>query len=84
MTLYLAELTFFAGGLIRGIRAVRSIITFQEAVNAAAITAAELRGITGGRAYCWGDQHTGGGEERCLRRCQDKPRDFLFYPYPPD
>lgn len=42
---------FFTDGLIRGIRAVRSAIAFQEAVNAAAIATVELSGVTGARAH---------------------------------
>lgn len=47
----LPGLTFFTGGLIRGVGAVGSVVTLQEAVDAAAIAAAELGGVTGARAH---------------------------------
>lgn len=47
----LPGLTFLTGGLVGGIGAVGSVITLQEAVNATAVAAAELGGVTGARAH---------------------------------
>lgn len=54
LPLHIPGLTFFTGGLIGGVRAVGSVITLQEAVDAAAIATAELGGMTSARAYCMG------------------------------
>lgn len=48
------QLTFITGGFIRAVRAVRGIITLQEAVDTAAIAAAELRGVAAARAHWMG------------------------------
>lgn len=61
--LHLPGLTFFTGGLVGGVRAVRSAITLQEAVDAAAIAAVKLGGVTGARAH-WIGQDGVGGEVR--------------------
>ena len=53
-------LTFLTGSLVRGVRAVGSVITFQEAVDAAAITTAELAGVAAARTH-WGGVRPGGG-----------------------
>lgn len=61
--LYPPGLTFFTGSLVGGVGAVGGVVTLQETVDAAAIAAAELGGLTGARAH-W----TGGGEVRLKQR----------------
>lgn len=63
----LPGLTFLTGGLVGGIGAVGSVVTLQEAVDAAAIAAAELGGVTGARAH-WVGQDGVEGEVRLEHR----------------
>lgn len=42
---------FFTGGLIGAIGAVGGVVTFQEAIDTAAIAAAELSGVAAARAH---------------------------------
>lgn len=49
-----ATAIFFTGGLIGAIRAVRRVITLQEAVDAAAIAALELRAMAAAGAHWMG------------------------------
>lgn len=48
------QLTFFTSGLIGAIRAVRRVITLQEAVDTAAIAALELRAMAAAGAHWMG------------------------------
>lgn len=63
----LLGLTFLTGGLVGGIGAVGSVVTLQEAVNATAVAAAELGGVTGARAH-WVGQDGSKGEVRLKHR----------------